>query len=56
MLVKCVKGPCKNCDGRHLLCHDSCERYKHYKDELARVKTNVLEAKRLEFQPWRDGK
>ena len=31
-------APCKDCPDRYLNCHDQCEKYKEYKEELDRVR------------------
>lgn len=33
-----VKSPCKNCEKRKLLCHDSCTSYKEYKRKIEAIK------------------
>jgi hypothetical protein len=30
-----VKSFCKDCPNRHAICHDTCEKYQKYKQELA---------------------
>lgn len=30
-----VKSFCKDCPNRHTICHDTCEKYQKYKQELA---------------------
>lgn len=30
-----VKHFCKDCPNRHTICHDTCEKYQKYKQELA---------------------
>lgn len=30
-----VKSFCKDCPNRHTICHDNCEKYQKYKQELA---------------------
>ena len=32
-----VKSPCINCEDRELACHDRCEKYKKFKDELKEI-------------------
>ena len=32
-----AKGPCKNCDKRHVACHSECEEYIAYRKEADRV-------------------
>ena len=32
------KSPCLNCEDRSILCHDSCNKYKSYRDKADRVK------------------
>lgn len=34
-------SPCKDCPDRYPGCHDSCEKYKCWKDELAAVKKDL---------------
>lgn len=31
-----MRGPCKDCPKRHLLCHDQCEAYRNWKEEKAK--------------------
>lgn len=33
-----LKAPGKGCPDRYMACHDHCERYKRYKDELRKEK------------------
>jgi len=35
---KRVKSPCLKCEDRELGCHDRCEKYKAFKDELQFIK------------------
>lgn len=39
-----VEPPCKSCDDRTGGCHDRCERYKDYKDQVAEVKRKKWQA------------
>lgn len=40
-----IKAPCKGCSERHLYCHDSCEKYKRWKEEIRKSK-KYIESKR----------
>ena len=31
-------SPCKDCSERHTACHDQCQRYKDWKDEMEKIK------------------
>ena len=32
--IRCKTAPCKNCENRKLMCHDTCDLYKQYKEDL----------------------
>lgn len=32
--IKVKSAPCKNCENRKLMCHDSCDLYKQYREDL----------------------
>lgn len=34
MLIKCVEGPCKNCQERYVGCHSTCKPYLDYKKQI----------------------
>lgn len=42
------KSPCMYCEARYIGCHGECEAYLHYKDEWAKIKTIISEAKHKE--------
>ena len=33
-----VMAPCKGCQDRQLACHDRCDKYKIYKEEINRIR------------------
>lgn len=37
------KPPCKDCKDRHRACHDECERYKAFKNYLAKIREAKIE-------------
>lgn len=39
---------CLNCNLRHELCHSTCDAFKQYKEELAKIKENRLQIKQQE--------
>lgn len=41
--VSKMNAPCKGCDKRYPACHDHCEDYKAYKEQLATVKESFRE-------------
>lgn len=52
-----VKSPCLNCEDRELACHDRCERYKKFKEELQvikdwRKKTENFEHDDYKLREW----
>ena len=42
-MIKCIKGPCQDCEKRAALCHSSCPDYISYKEELAKIHKNIRE-------------
>ena len=39
------KNPCMNCEDRHIACHDSCSRYKVWKEEVVEHREKIQKAK-----------
>lgn len=37
------KVPCKNCENRHLACHDTCEAYKQFAKENEESRKQLTE-------------
>lgn len=35
-------GPCKDCPDRFIGCHDECEKYKSFREELERCKKIMI--------------
>ncbi len=33
-----MKAPCKDCENRKVLCHESCQKYKSYKEQYLTLK------------------
>lgn len=40
-----AKSPCKNCSDRHYACHDSCTKYKDFKEELEKERALIQKDK-----------
>lgn len=32
-----LKAPCKDCPDRHMLCHDTCEKYQAFKKDREKI-------------------
>lgn len=32
--IRVKSAPCKNCENRKLMCHDTCDLYKAYREDL----------------------
>lgn len=43
-MINCVNNPCKDCTKREIGCHDRCDDYKAFKDEMNRIKDNIHKA------------
>ena len=41
------QSPCKGCQERHLACHDSCEKFGKYREELSEYKKTVSKNKQI---------
>lgn len=42
MNINCRKGPCKDCTtDRHLGCHNTCEKYKEWLNDIHSVKKKI---------------
>ena len=39
-----VEAPCKDCPERKLHCHDGCERYQAYNDQMITIRKHRLQA------------
>ena len=38
-----IKAPCKDCSGRKLHCHDTCERYQEYNEQMVQIRNRRAE-------------
>ena len=47
MAVIIVKSPCYNCSDRTMNCHSSCDNYKNWKDGENKIKSYIVENKKL---------
>ena len=36
-MTSSIKCPCKDCEEREVACHSTCEKYKKYKEKLAKL-------------------
>lgn len=37
-----MKAPCKNCEERHLMCHDYCQKYQKFNQQQVMIRKKRL--------------
>lgn len=53
------KNPCRDCEDRHMACHDNCSKYKAWKYEVVEHKEKIQKAKEDYYgnrTKWSDAK
>ena len=46
-MVNKTKSPCLGCTDRKLACHDSCDKYKAFKEENQKIKDKIYKDKEV---------
>ena len=44
-----VMAPCKGCQDRKLACHDRCDKYKIYKEEINRIRIKDINERQVNY-------